>query len=539
MKYGILGSGVNATLNRLLLIALLIACLAGCGPSSSSSKESSANIFRVPLDIPPTSLDPAFVSDVWSIDTMQNSFEGLVVTGEDNEVHPGLADKWDISTDGRVYTFHLKSGVKFHNGRELKAQDVKDSLERACSRELASPLAANYLNDIIGFEAIRKGESQSLAGVKVIDDHTVSITIDAARPYFLAKLTCSAASILAIEAIKDRVHITSIEELVGTGPFRITKYNEGQLLVQEAFNDYHRGRPKIDAISRPIMRDTTERLNAFKRGEIVIIQQLGRSDYIELSKDAEYAKMVKLIPKATLVYFALNAKTFPDRRVRQAIAMAIDRQVIADDYLYGTVTAAKGILPIGVPGHRNNPNWLAPNIERAKQLLKEAGHANGKGLPMVRIAFPMENPDIEKIADQIGAQLTEKLGLTIRLEKMETAAIIIRQNDKTLDSEVTGWTADYLDPQDFLSLLLTSTSQENHWHYRNGAFDSLCGAADKEGDAKRRLDLYAKAEDIVLQDAIYIPISYWATPVIISSKVQALKHNSAQFLPYNTVTLTR
>jgi ABC-type transport system substrate-binding protein len=287
------------------------------------------------------------------------------------------------------------------------------------------------------------------------------------------------------------------------------------------------------------MRDATERLNAFKRGEIDIIQQLGRSDYVQLRNDPEYGKMVQLIPKATLVYFVLNVKSFPDRKVRQAIAMAIDRELIVDDFLFGTVTPAKGILPLGVPGHRENPKWLAPDSDNARRLLAEAGHAGGKGLPTVRISFPMENPDIERIADQIGAQLTAKLGLKVRLEKVETAAIIMMQNDKTLDSEVTGWVPDYLDPQNFLSLLLTGASQENHWNYRNQLFDSVCKEADSCADPKKRLNLYAQAEDIALQDAVLIPISYWTTPTIVRPEVQGLRHSAAQFLPYHTVSLAK
>jgi ABC-type oligopeptide transport system substrate-binding subunit len=283
------------------------------------------------------------------------------------------------------------------------------------------------------------------------------------------------------------------------------------------------------------MKDAAERLNAFKRGEIDTIQQLARSDYAELLKDPAYKDMVKLVPRATLVYMAINTRIFPDRRVRQAIAMAIDRDIIANDYMYGTVGAAKGILPPGIPGHREAPNWLAPDVEKAKRLLVESGHPGGKGLPVLRISFAMENPDIERIADQIGSQLKDKLNIEVRLDKMETGALIAKQNRKELASVVSGWFADYVDPEDFLSILLTSRSPENHWQYSNPTYDALCDQGDTCIDPKLRLRLYAKAEDIALQDAVMIPLCYWRTPMITHPRVHGVRSYAAQFLPYNTV----
>lgn len=530
-------SRAAAALTRSAFPVVVAFLLSGCSHSDFSKTKSAGNTFRAPLDVTLMSLDPALVSDNWSIDTIQNTFEGLVAMGEDNQIHPCLAESWEISKDGKNYLFHLKSGVVFQNGRPVHAEDVRKSLERACSKALAAPLAADYLDDIEGMEAFRTGKAGNILGIKVADESTVAISLSSPRPYFLAKLSLPVASVVDVSVIQDGVHIKSVPEMIGTGPFKIAKYDEGQMLLQTAFNQYHGGRPKIDAIERPVMLEATARINAFKRGEIDTVQQLTRSDYDQLRKDPQYKDMLQLVPRATLVYLAINTKDYPDQRVRQAIAMAIDREEIVNDYLFGTVTPGRGLLPPGIPGYRDNPKWLSPNIEEAKRLLAASGHPNGAGLPELKLSFAMENPDIGRIADQIGAQLREKLGVNIRLDKMETGTLISKQNRRQLMAVVSGWFADYIDPQDFISMLLVSGSAENHWNYRNYQFDTLCKEADSCPEPKLRLELYAKAEDMALQDAVMIPIAYWKTPILTRPRVHGVKSYLGQFLPYNTVTL--
>lgn len=504
-----------------VLAALL---LAGCG-TPKFAPPAPSNVLRLPLDVPLVSLDPALVTDPWSIDVIQNTFEGLTAISKDNRIRPNLAESWHVSDDGRTYTFHLKRGVRFHNGREMAADDVVRSLERAGSPELAAPLAANYLDDILGMGLYRSGRSPRLAGVKALDRYSVAITLAAPRPYFLAKMTCPAASIVATEAIRDGVHIRSASEMVGTGPFKVESYRDGQLLVQRTFAPYHGGRPPIDGIERPVMRDGFDRLRAFRNGEVDAVQQLGRSDYVALRDDPKTKDLVRLLPRATLVYLAFNIRAWPDQRVRAAIAGAIDVRRIASDTLLGTVTPASGILPLGVPGYRSG-------LTRPKVALD--GKVGGSAL---KIFFTMENPDIERIAERVGEDIGRELGISVRLERLDTATLIAKQNARELDCVVSGWFADYLDPQDFLSVLLAKHSPENHWNYSNPRFDALCAEADGCADPVRRIALYARAEDIALSDAAIVPICYWRTPIIVSPRVHGLESNAAQFMPYASVSL--
>lgn len=468
------------------------------------------------------------VADNASIDALQNSFEGLVRIGEDSRVHPGLAMSWQVSKGGRHYTFHLKRGALFHNGRALTAEDVKRSFERACSPSLNSPLAADYLNDIEGMAQFREGRAPHIRGVEVINPSTIGIDLVGPRAYFLAKLSLLAASIVDVDAIRDHIHIRAVDEAIGTGPFRITRYDD-QGLDQEAFSRYHGGKPAIGGLHRPVMTDPAAAIAAYRRGEIDVVPQVTRSEFVKL--EGKERAEGQLLPRATLVYLALNVRDVPDRRVRQAIAMAIDREVLARDVMLGTVTPGKGILPPGVPGSRPNPRWIAPDVNRARALLPRSG------LPVLRLSYPLASPDNERLADQVAAQLTAKLGIRVKLNPLDTATLIEAQNHGRLAAVLSGWFADYLDPQNFLSLLLETGSPENHWNYSNPQFDRLCREADGRQDQAPRLALYAQAEDIALQDAVVIPICYWETACLCSSRVKGLKSNLSGFLPYNSVTL--
>lgn len=509
---------------RILSLLVVLACLWGCfRPAPPPS-----NVLRIPLQTALPTLDPAMVADNASIDALQNSFEGLVRIGADNLAHPGLAESWDVSKDGRRYIFHLKRGVLFQNGRALMAADVKRSFERACSPELNSPMAADYLNDIVGVAEFRRGQTPHIVGVEVADPSTVWIRLVGPRPYFLAKLSLPAASIVDVSAIRDHLHIRAVGEAIGTGPFRITRYDD-QGLDQAAFEGYHGGKPALVGLRRPVMTDPAAAIAAYRRGEIDVVPQVTRSEFVKL-QGAEKAEG-RLLPRATLVYLALNVRDLPDRRVRQAIAMAIDREALARDVMLGTVTPGKGILPPGIPGSRPNPHWIAPDIDRARALF------HGSRAPLLRLSYPLASPDNERFADQVAAQLRSKLGMRVKLNPLDTATLIQEQNHGRLAAVLSGWFADYLDPQNFLSLLLTTGSPENHWNYSNAEFDQLCRAADGCEDPARRLKLYAQAEDIALQDAVVIPICYWQTACLCSPRVNGLQSNLSGFLPYNSVSI--
>lgn len=524
-----------------ILISLATAgCSGGDGKGFSQRANASAvGVFRYPLPTNPTSLDPHKVQDGDTIDMIQQVFEGLVKWGEDNSVQPNLAESWTISEDGKLYTFKLKQGVKFFNGREFTAEDVKWNFERTCNPNFTSPTAATYLENIVGAKERLAGKVQEVSGVKVVDPYTVTIEIDKPRPYFLGKLTYSCAYIMAKEALKDPLRdVGSAEEMIGTGPFKVTKYLNDALVVLEANGDYHGGAPILQKIERPVIKDAQSRLNKFKTGEVDLIQ-LERQDLPAIQQDPKLKDQLKFFDRPAMYYVGLNNNVVPalkDRRVRQAIAMGLDRDKLVVKVLGGINERADSILPPSVKGFRKQTKMLSFDLAKAKALLAEAGYPDGKGFPEVTFNYRDGRPDVEIIAQAVQQQLKQNLGITFKPRKLEWGTYLTEYNKKQMPAYHMRWAADYLDPENFLSILLASYGNENKSNYNNPAYDKLCSEADSILDENRRMELYAQAEDIVLQDAPFIPIYFQKDIELISPRVSGLRESAFGHLPHTTTT---
>jgi oligopeptide transport system substrate-binding protein len=531
----------------LFTVAALSLFVLGCGKTGgggggfSDRSTSKGGVFRYPLPTNPTTLDPGKVQDGDTIDVTQQIFEGLVKWGEDNKVQPNLAEKWDISPDGKTYTFHLKSGVKFSNGRALTAGDFKFCIERACSKTVASSTAQTYMGDIIGVNDLCTGKAKEASGVKVVDDATLEITIDKPRPYFLGKLTYQCAFVFAKEALKDPfAEMSKIEEMVGTGPFKISEYTPDGRVVLDANKDYHGGKPELERIERPIVKDGQTRLNLYKQGQVELIS-LERQDLDAINRDEKLKSESKKFDRPSMFYVGLNCNLVPalkDVRVRRAIAMAIDRDKIVTEILGGVNQRADSILPPSVLHYREKANVIPFNVAGAKTLLAEAGFADGKGFPELTMSYRDGRPDIEIVVQAVQQQLKQNLGINVKPNKKEWGAYLAAHNQKkTLECYHMRWGADYLDPENFLSTLLATYGNENKVNYSNSKFDALCKEADGILDEEKRAKLYAEAEDIVLQDAPFVPIYFQRDVELISPRVSGLRESAFGHLPHTTTSV--
>ncbi len=529
-------------MNRAAFIGLLasIVLIAGCGKGNYSQQNNSqkGNILRYPLP-ELTKLDPAMVQDGDTIDVIQQVFEGLVQWGEDSKVHPNLAEKWEVSKDGTVYTFHIKPGVKFSNGREVEAQDFKYSIERAADPKFASPTIATYLAAIVGMNERVNKKAPDVSGVKVVDKATLTITIDKPRPYFLGQLTYPVSFAVCKEALKDGAEITAVEQMIGTGPFIAKSFQPDQQITLTANKGYHEGAPKLDGIERPIIKDAMTRLNKFKNGELDITR-IERQDIPGLKSDATFGSQIKYYDRPSLYYVGLNVGTYPpfkNKLVRQAFAMAIDKEHIVKDVLGGVNKVANSILPPGVVGFRENATDIKYNPTEAKRLLAQAGYPNGKGMPPLVLTHRDGQPDVALVAEAVVTELQTNLGIEVKTNKQAWTAYLDKHNKSQLDFFHMRWAADYLDPQNFLSTLLSTTGNENHNNYSNAAFDALCAQADTSMDEALRMQTYAKAEDMVLQDAPFIPIYFETAAELMSPRVKGIRESLFGHLPHTTTSL--
>lgn len=530
-------------LSVLLVVLTLAAFLGGCGSGKGggfSDRQASGkdNVLRYPIPDDLTALDPAIVQDGDTIDALQQVFEGLVGWSTDNQPEGRLAEKWDIEDDGKTYVFTLKKGVKFHNGREVTADDVKWSIERATSGKMASP-TWQYVADIVGVREYHEGKAESISGIEVRDPSTVVIKIDKPRPYFLGKLTYLVSAVVAKESVPADSAITEVSQMIGTGPFKAKQYERNQLFVMEANPDYHDGAPSLAKIERPVIKDPATRLNKYKSGEIDILQ-LERQDLDAIKKDEKLSKDVKPFDRPSIYYIGINQKSyapFKDKRVRQAFAMAIDKDRIVNDILGGANNIANSIVPPGVVGHRDDANAIKFDPEGAKKLLTDAGYPGGKGLPPMEMNFRDGRPDVRIVAEAVQGMLQTNLGVTINTRMMEWGAYLDKWNKGDVQLFHMRWAADYLDPENFLSYMLSTTGPENKIGYSNKEYDALCAQADVLMDWEQRAPLYAQAEDIVLQDAPWVPIYFQRDFELISPRVSGLRESLFGHLPHTKVRL--
>lgn len=521
-----------------LLLGIVIA---GCGGPksgggfSSRKNGTSESKLRYPMTANPTTLDPAKVQDIETMDILANVFEPLVNYDEKNQLVGVLAESWKLSEDGKTYTFSLRKAT-FHDGTEVKAEDIKRSLERALSPDFASPTAETYLNDIVGAADVISGKSKELSGIKVVDDKTVEIKIDAPKPYFLGKLTYPCAYIVSTKSGVGE--ISKIEGMVGTGPFTINQYSPEQQITLKKFANYHSAPAQIESIERKIVKDATTRLNMFRKGDIDFVV-LEKQDWKTARSDKELSSQLRFVDRPAVFYILLSSKAyapFQDVHVRRAFALAVDRGRISDKILSGVPKAErwlpKGILDV-------EPQVKAPEYdpEAAKKEMAQSKFGSGDKLPPLEITIRADNSDARFVAEQIANDLENNLGWRVKPKNLEWGALLKARNRGELQSAFLSWYGDYIDPQNFLSMLLKSDASANFDKWTNREFDALVTTADAEKDVAKRKELYAQAEAIVLRDVPRVPLYHGVDGMLVNPRVQGLRFNLLGPMPHNQVTL--
>ena len=527
-----------------LAALVLTVLLTGCGHHSRSAS-GGGNTLRVAMQTAPVTFDPAMCQDVETGQMLQQNYEGLVQYDSSNKVVPCLAEKWNVSPNGLTYTFHLRPGVKFQNGMPVTADDVAYSLLRTLSPKLSSPVAPEYMGDIQGALDVYSGKATQLSGVKVVDPETIAITLTKPKAYWIDTLTyptgwveCKA---IAVKEGTQPLSDADAEAGAGTGAFQVTRFVKDQEVDFKANPAYWGGAPKIAGIVMPVILNPGTRHEEFVGGNLDVMRGLQVGDLQADKTDPALKSEIKIWPRAGVNYLALNENVYPpfkDPRVRMAFAYATDKQKISDVVTQGVYSVAPVLLPPGVPGSDPSLTGLPYDPARAKALLAAAGYPNGQGLPPLTIFAAEQTPLNQKTMDLLRQMYTQNLGLTVRERQMELGSLIASENKNTvMPAYLLGWYADYLDPQDFYTLLLSSRSTENHIGYADPQFDSLCARADVEQNPKTRMALYRQAALLAAASPPRIPLYYAADPELVSSRVHGIDDCLMGHLPYKRVTL--
>ncbi len=509
---------------------LVVPLLVGCGKGNFNDRKPSAEaVMTYPLESKVTTLDPGKVQDVGMADVLGNVFEGLVMYDGANDIAPRLAERWETKDEGRTFVFHLRT-AKFQDGSPFTADDVRRSWERSLGKTLASSVAADYLGAIVGVAEFASGKATSVSGLKVIDDHTLSVTLDKPRPYFLGNLTYPCAYVVGKAVKPDEIKMSA--EAVGTGPFRFGRVEGDTQVELKAFEGYWGGKPKLARVVRPVVTDPATRVNGYRNGDYDLIN-LSIGDLSTVRADPKLKSQLRLEPRPSIYYFLLNQKAyapFRDVRVRRAFALALDREKLVNELLPGE-TVANGLVAPGVPGYQKDYKGLEPDMKAARDLLAQAGYPGGKGLPSIELAYRAGRPDARLACEAAATAWRKELNAPVAPKALEWGAMLARRNQDRLQMGYMSWVADYLDPQNFLSLLMTTKSKLNHDGFSSAEFDRLCAQADVDSDRQRRLGLYQKAERIAVESAARLPLFFENAPLLVSPRLKSVRTNLFGLMP--------
>ncbi len=478
-------------------------------PESSSGQSQTGDTTRlVHLYVDPPTLDPHLTTDATSARIIVEVFGGLVTIDPDLNIVPDLAESWDISDDGRVYTFRLRPDAKFHDGKPVTAHDVVWSLERATNPLTESPVADQYLGDIVGVKEKLAGDATTISGVKFIDELTVEFTIDEAKSYFLAKLTYPTGFVLDEDNVEDNPR-SWFREPNGTGPFRLEDYVVGETLVLARNENFHLGPPKLEEVEFILSGGTS--LLMYENDEIHVAG-VGLADLDRLNDPNNdlYPELRTAPASFSVNYIGLNVNEPPldDVKVRQALNFAIDKQEIASIVLGDLVRPADGILPPDFPGYDEAVSGYEFDPTRARQLLEESKYGDDlENLPPITITTPGSFGANVSLDMEVILQMWERnLGITAEFQQTEFATFLKDLHKGRFQMFDIGWIADYPDPENFLDILFHSESTNNHTHYSNPDVDDLLMQARVETDTTKRYSLYNEAEQMILDDAPWVPL---------------------------------
>jgi dipeptide transport system substrate-binding protein len=448
------------------------------------------------------------------------------------KVIPGLAEKWDVSDDGLTYTFHLRKGVKFHSNktfkptREFNADDVIATFNRMWKADdpysKVSGGAYDYFNDM--------GMPDLLKSIDKVDDHTVKFTLNKPEAPFIANMARDFAAIHSKEYMDAMMKAGTPEQVdqapIGTGPFRLVDYQKDAVIRYEANPSYFRGKQKIDKLVFAITPDATARIAKLQAGECQIAPYPNPADLPKLKADPKLKVEEQEGLNVGYLAFNVEKKPFDDKRVRQALNMAIDKNAIIKAVYQGQGKPAKNPIPPTIWSYDEAIKPYPYDPKKAAELLKEAGVSNlTTDLWYMPVQRPY-NPDAKKVAELMQSDLA-KVGITAELKTFEWGEYRKRLQAGEHQMGLLGWTGDNGDPDNFMGVLLSCGSArpggQNIAKWCNKDFSDLIDQAKQTADRGKRTELYKKAQEIFHDEAPWFPIAHSIVSVPMSKKVVGFK----------------
>jgi oligopeptide transport system substrate-binding protein len=516
------------SLVRSSLAGLLLLLVAGCGKRETPVEEGLRTKTLLLGNLAePASLDPQIVNSLTDMNVLMALFEGLTALDEKtSQPVPAVAERWDVSPDGLVYTFHLRADARWSNGDRVTARDFAFSFERM----LLPKFAAEYsymLWPIKNAEAFNAGKLTDFAqvGVSAVDDSTLRVVLERPTPYLpsLAAhntwLPVHRATIEKFGRVDDRLsRWTRPENLVGNGPFTLSEWTPNARIVVTKNPKYwdaaHNGLERV--IFFPTENAETEERN-FRAGQLHVTFDLPKAKMAGYRAQSPDALRTDPLLNITYLNFNVTKPPFTDPKVRRALTLAIDRETISRTVLNGAWPAARSFTPPGCNGYVA-PTQPAHDFAEARRLLAEAGFPDGKGFPVVPVQV-LNDANQPRIMEAIQAMWQRELGVNITIEPSEQKTWLQNQQSMAHTAATLAWNGDFADPVTFLALLTTGNG--NNWTgWSNREYDALLEQAANTADPHARFETMQKAESLMLDAAPVAPLFYKAKNYLIHPAVK-------------------
>ncbi|MCC7519541.1 MAG: peptide ABC transporter substrate-binding protein [Verrucomicrobiae bacterium] len=495
---------MSATFTRaaVFLAALLVA---GCGPAARRADLVVLN------GAEPESLDPAIITGQPEGRIVQSLFEGLAARDPDGRVVPGVAERWEVSADGRCYLFHLRADARWSNGDPVTARDFAASWRRTLAPETASEYAYQlfYVRGAEGFNAGREKDF-SKVGVRARDERTLEVELEDPTPFFLD--LCAFPTLMP-------VHLASVERfgddwikpgrLVSNGAFLLEDWRVNhRVRLMKNPHYWDRANVALETVDILPTSQANTAFNLYWSGEADLILDRGLIPSMLLNAVRKRRDFHSAPFLGTAFYrFNVTRKPFSDVRVRKAFALVVDKRRLVEKVTRAGELIADSLVPPGLAGYAS-PKGLGYDPAAARALLAEAGFPGGKGFPEVALLYNRSEQH-EAVATEVQDMLAKELGIRIELLQQEWKVYLNSMSALDYDFCRASWVGDYADPNTFLDMFVTGGGN-NRTGWSNTAYDALLRAAAKERDPSARMRIFQRAETLLCRDEVPIlPLHYY------------------------------
>ena len=534
-------------------LAALLACvlalslgLTACGGSSASGSTTSAAATSgekqlvVQLGPDPETLDPALNSAIDGANMILFAFDTLLGVDEDLNVVPALAESWKESEDGMTWTFHLREGLKWSDGSELNAEDFVYSWQRMADPETAAPYAETVLGMVKNFSEISTGEMEpSELGVSAPDANTFVVELGQPCTYFDKIASFVASSPVQQETVEANGDAWAVDPstYVSSGAFMMTEWVPGSHITYTKNPNYWDADSiKLDSIKCLLIEDMNAALSAYETGEALMIKSVPTEEMASLEgRDDFYVD-----PLLGTYYISLQTEKEPfnNRDVREALSLAIDRDYVANTIMQGTYSPAGNLIGPGITDAdgssfmenanggeeyiSTDPADFEANLEKAKQLMADAGYPNGEGFPVIE--YLVNDQGYHKALAEYLQKAWGELGITMEVKTAEWQSVTATRRAGDFDTARNGWVFDYNDPSSMFDLFYTGNGN-NDGKYSNAEYDAQMDISRTTTDVEERFAALHKAEDIIMADAGMIPVAFYNDYYLQSDKITGSWHS--------------